>query len=809
MKKTLYMIGNGHIDPVWLWQWPEGFQEIKATFRSALDRLQESDDFLFVASSAAFYAWIEENEPEMFEEIRQRVAEKRWELLGGWWVEPDCNLPSAESFVRQALLAQRFFQERFGVIARVGFNPDSFGHHGMLPQLLRKSGLTSYVFMRPGPHEKGLPGNLFWWEADDGSRVLTARIPFDYCTPPEELEQHVLKCAGELKEPFVDLMCFYGVGNHGGGPTKKNLASIRRMQQREDLPELVLSTPGRFFADVAAKGLAFPVVHDELQFHAIGCYSAHSGVKAENRRVESLLVGAERLASVAWVEVALPYPAELTRAWKNVLFNQFHDILAGTSLEQAYVDARDEYGEAAAIAKRAQNAALQRLTWRIDIPAEDGMKPIVVWNPHAWASRVNVELEYGQLKDTDVLVDEQGAQVALQSVTSGATVKGWRKRLSFTVELPSLGYRTLRVLPRAGGQHFASLVATEQGLENERFRIELDPSSGFIAGVLDKASNVQVLRAPAQAVVIEDTTDTWSHGIVQYRGKTEAFTTYRISVVEQGPVKAVVRVESRFGDSRLLQDICLHAGLDRIEVRVALEWRERFKVLKLRFPTALHFPKATYEIPFGHVERPVDGLERPGQTWVDLSGVYRPSGELHGMSLLNDGKSSFDVDGTDLGMTVVRSPIYAHHDPLVPDPAKDYRFMDQGWQHFTYALLPHRGGWEGAGTVQQAAELNQRPVTLLETYHAGSLPQRASFLEVDAPNIVVTALKRSEDGDALVLRAFEAHRVACTATFRFPRWNRVFEAQFGACEIKTFRIPVDAAEPVVELDLIERALGAE
>src|SRR6185369_2630009 len=220
---TLHMIGNAHIDPVWLWQWQEGFHEVRATFRSALDRMNEYDDFIFISSSAAYYQWVEQSDPAMFAEIRQRVAQERWQIVGGWWIQPDCNIPCGESFVRQALYGQRYFKAKFGVTAKVGYNVDSFGHHGMLPQILKKSGMDYYVFMRPQPHEKGLPGRLFWWESDDGSRVLTFRIPFEYTSTGKDLEQYIRRAAGELKAPLNTLMSFYGVGNHGGGPTIENI----------------------------------------------------------------------------------------------------------------------------------------------------------------------------------------------------------------------------------------------------------------------------------------------------------------------------------------------------------------------------------------------------------------------------------------------------------------------------------------------------------------------------------------------------------------------------------------------------------
>ncbi len=409
-QQTLHLIGHSHIDPVWLWQWPEGFAEVKATFRSALDRLAEFDDFVYTASSAAFYDWIERTDAAMFAEIKQRVTEGRWQVVGGWWVEPDCNVPCGESFARQALIGQRYFAEKLGVTASVGFNPDSFGHSGMLPQILAKSGLSAYVFMRPGPHEQGLPGRVFWWESDDGSRVLAFRIAYEYGSWGKAVDTHVRRCADEMKSPVDHLMCFYGVGDHGGGPTVENLTSIRRLREDPDLPELVFSHPERFFAAVREAGVDLPVVHSELQHHASGCYATHSGIKRWNRRAENLLLDAERLCAVANRVTGHRTTEDFTRAWKNVLFNQFHDLLPGTSIEPAYTDARDELGEATAVAARAAQAALQSLTWRIDIAREDGTTPIVVWNTHSWPNRQCVELELARLGDDDALVDDAAGE---------------------------------------------------------------------------------------------------------------------------------------------------------------------------------------------------------------------------------------------------------------------------------------------------------------------------------------------------------------------------------------------------------------
>ena len=805
--QTLHMIGNAHIDPVWLWRWQEGFHEVKASFRSALDRMNEFEDFLFVSSSAVFYEWVEKSDPVMFEEIKARVAEGRWEIVGGWWLQPDCNIPGGESFVRQALYGQRYFREKFGRTARVGYNVDAFGHHGMLPQLLKKSGLDYYVFMRPGPHEKELPGRLFWWKSDDGSSVLTYQIPFTYCTWGADLENHVRRCAAELREPVNELMCFYGVGNHGGGPTKANIESVERLNREDDLPELVFSTPERYFHEVERKDWQLPTVHDELQHHASGCYAAHSGIKRWNRKAENLLITAEKWAAVASEVLEQPYPTDLAHAWKSVLFNQFHDILAGTSLETAYDDARDLYGEAMAVGARALNYATQALAWRVNIPLEEGVTPVVVFNPHTWVARVPVEVETWRVEDGTVLLDDEDRVVPVQGTQAGSTAFG-RQTLAFVAELPELGYRTYRLAPRASAAVPETTVkADDLVLENEHLRLEFDPATGCIASLRDKERGAEVFAGPAAAsAVLEDASDTWSHDVFRFDQVVGSFAARRVKLVEHGPVKSVVRVSSVYGASSLTQDFTVYPGTRRIDVKATLNWQERHKALKLRFPVNVDAPRATFEIPYGHVERFANGEEEPAQGWVDVSGTG-PDGE-RGLSLLNDGKYSFDVNTRDIGMTVARSPIYAHHDPTVPDPEGDYSYTDQGLQTFSYSLLPHTGSWNRAETVKRAAELNQAPTALIGTFHDGPLPQTASFFKLGSgdgnPNsVVATVLKRSEAGDALVARLFETGNNSARVTVALPFLGRRFEAVFGPCEVKTFRVPFATDEEVSEVNLLE------
>jgi alpha-mannosidase len=822
--KTLVMIGNAHIDPVWLWCWDEGFQEVKATFRSALDRMNEFPDFVFTASSAAFYEWIEHNDPAMFAEIKQRVAEGRWQPVGGWWVEPDCNIPSGEAFVRQGLYGQRYFRDRLGRMARVGYNPDSFGHNANLPQILVGQGLNSYCFLRPGPHENDLPGPLFWWEAEDGSRVLAWQIVHSYGSWGHDISDHVRACADALAAPLDAGLCFYGVGNHGGGPTIENLKCIEALQADPAFPTLILAGPERLLDADSTRAWVLPVVCGELQHHASGCYAAHSGIKRWNRQAENLLLAAEKWSAVAERVTGQPYPPDFDLAWKNVLFNQFHDTMAGTAIEPAYDDARNELGEALSIARRGLNHAVQSLAWNIHIPAAEGRTPIVVFNPHAWPARVPVELECGGLQPGaqlhGLLVDDAGQPVAGQTIQSAATVN-FRSKLSFVADLPGLGYRTYFLASQASfapaEPSMLPAGVSQPVLENAAFRLEIDPATGSIARLYDKAAEVDVFDGPAaRAVVIDDPSDTWSHGVFRFDRECGAFRARSVQIVEQGPVKAVLRVISEYDPgngaerSLLTQDFTLYAALAQIDVHVTVDWRGHYQALKLRFPARLQHSQATAEVAYGSTQRSANGDEDPVQSWVDLSGVSPDSGALYGLSVLNDGKYSGDITGNDIGLTVLRSPVYANHVPVVPDPAGHYTFQDQGVQRFTYTLLPHEGSWREAETVRRAAELNQRPVALLSTVHPhGALPFSASFASTDRPNVDLTVVKSAEDGNRadLILRAYETAGVATTATIslRLPPGERTFAASFGAHEIKTWRVPHDAAEPVQETNLLEMA----
>ena len=773
---TLHMIGNAHLDPVWLWDWREGRQEALDTCWAAVDRLRETPDFVFTRSSAAIYRWIEEDDPALFAEIRRYVAEGRWEIVGGWWEQPDCNLPGGESFVRQALYGQAYFREKFGVEASVGYNVDSFGHNAGLPQILAKSGLDCYVFCRPDPAEKYLPGLLFHWEGPDGSRVLAYR-PYGHYTG--DLGPRVFACVevltayAESATPLRDLALLYGVGNHGGGPTQEALATLQRLDANPALPRVKFSRLDRFFARVREQCHDFPVVTGDLQYHSRGCFTSLSRVKWYNRRSEMALMTAERLATLLERLGMLVWPdARTAEAWSKVLFNQFHDILAGTSLQRAYEDLYAWYEEALATAREATSTALEALALRVETGA--AQEPVLVVNPLPWVRTEAVQLAPDQAP-----------------------------RL---VSVPALGWTVVDAAAPEPAPAQPVSVAPDR-LENEFLRAILGPG-GVVTSLVDKRSGRELLAAPAhRLLVIDDPWDTWAHGAEAFREVLgEMAPQGEPRVTQAGPARGAVEFRLGWGDSTATVEVSLNAGRPQLDFALAVDWHERLRMLKVAFPLALENPVATFEHSYAALALPADGSERPAQHWVDVTG--QQEGQTAGAALLNDCKYGFDVLEAELRMTILRSPAYAWHAPTALDPSQHHEYLDQGEVRVGYALLPHGGGWEDAAVPPAGWALNNpllaAPTTATE---APTLPASGSLAEVGPANVVGTVFKPAQDGSGLVARVYETTGRATRARLALPQEGRSWEFEIAAWEIKTLRLPGlgETGDPV-ELDLLERPM---
>jgi alpha-mannosidase len=764
-------------------------------------------EFCFTASSAQFYEWVAQADPKMMEEIRQRVKEGRWNVVGGWWVEPDVNIPNGESLVRQGLYGQEVFQQLFGRRVEIGYNPDAFGHPGTLPQILMLQGLRDFVFMRPLRNEKTLPGPLFWWQSPDGTRVLAYRIPVAYESGSGTAPSRLYRIIADYPGPIKDLMAFYGVGDHGGGPTGQDINSIHDMQNQPGAPVVLFSTPSRYFKE--ADGLSnLSTVVDELQHVAVGCYTAESEIKKDNRRAEAALVTGEKMAILGAVLTGGKYPAaDFTESWKKVLLMQFHDSLAGTALPEHYNVARAAYGYALEVADQAINLAAQKIAWQI--PATDpNSEYLVVFNPHAWDAKLNVEYDLGFAFDngaqnqSSLLEDDRGNYISHQW-TQASTIADHRVKLVFNAPVPAFGYRQFRLRKvQTVPEQTSAVRASERELENEHLRVTF-ADDGTLA-IYDKDAKAEVFRGGgggARAVVLDDPSDTWSHDVRAYTEEVGVFSNARFRVLENGPVRASVRVRTQYRSSSLQTDWILYAGARSLEARVALDWYEHLKILKFSFPVDVQNPRPTYEVPYGYMVRKAEGDEDPGQRWVDLSGER--AGSEYGLTIINDAKYGYSAQGNDLRVSIARGAVYAQHIPRRVDPQGEYIWQDQGEQTFRMLLTPHAGAWQDAGVVRRAEEFTAPVPVLYQGIHGGSRPLAASFLSVDVPDVVVSVVKKAEVGDDIILRGYETAGRPVRATFDLGMVKRRWTGTFRPLEIKTLRVPIGGGK-VREVNALEQ-----
>ncbi len=812
-KYTVHMIGNAHIDPVWLWRLDEGRQEVMDSCRSALDRMKETPGFIFCRSSAATYLWIEEDDPEMFEEICQRVKEGRWHIVNGWWEQPDCNIPGGESYVRHGLYGKEYFREKFGVDVTAGYNVDTFGHNGMLPQILKKTGFTSYSFFRPEPgrEKPGLPG-VFWWQSPDGSRVVASRPPHYYAFggDTKQLQERIMGAWEQTPDGLNHVMCFYGVGNHGGGPTKINIESILEAQDDPEMPNVMFSTPDTFFEAVQEGDPELPLVAEELQIHAVGCYSVVTAVKAFNRRCEQELLAAERYATLANLLYDLPVPADdLRDSWRDVLFNQFHDILAGTSITPAYEDVYNMYGRALEVADTTKRSSLRKLAHHVDTRGE-GLA-VTVFNPSPWERRdfvtcdVEVAVEAHQVRMTD----SQGNEIPTHIVSSEVGGDRGVVTVGFVADVPAHGYAVYRAildtLPQVAS---TTLRVGADWIGNEFLTVKADPRSGAVTSIALTDGTELVGEGGVRLDVLKDTSDTWSHGVTRYDEVLGSFLANgSVRVVERGPVRATLEIDGSFNGSTSKVVLAVYPGIARVDGELNVDFDERHRMLKLAVPVNVEAPKAVYDIPYGFLERPTDGAEMPGQKWLDVSG--KAGTQQAGLTLLNADRYGFDVNGPEMHMSVLRTPIYAFHDPRQVLAKERYHYVDLGEGRCRFSLVPHKGDWRAANAPREGEAFNSPMTAFIEPFHGGSLEKSgAPLLDVGPENVIGTVLKMSQDGGKLIVRLYETFGRDGTAAVKLPQLGIDAEVPLAHHEIRTLAFdPSNPDAGPVETDMLEQPVA--
>jgi alpha-mannosidase len=663
--KTVHLILNAHLDPIWLWPWTSGLDAAVATCRNACDRLETHRDIFFSRGEAWVYDQIEQVDPRLFARIRKHVKSGQWNIVGGWWIQPDCNLPLGFAMRTQIELGKRYFTDKFGQFPTTAYNVDSFGHAASLPGLMREAGQSNYVMMRPQEHEHALPARLFRWRGyEGGHEVTTFRIAGAYTTGRGVTEEHVRRSLTELPPHIEHTMCFIGLGDHGGGASEKDIAWCRDHADSFDGWRLEFSTPDRFFAAIKPQIDSLPLVTGELQMHAVGCYSVYRPAKVALRRGEHLLAQAQIAAQ------SDPTPPPLTQqrldsAWRQVCFHHFHDTIGGTCIPSAYPQVLDQLGYAAAIGDEILQHSFRR---RIGTLPPDPLQRILLGNfsdtPFDGYIRVEPWTEWEPLSPTARLLDEDGIAIPFQQVHTEAIVSEQMMfALLFKSQVPPGQMRAIR-FDKTGAS--SPIASQSDAVDPSRIGGE---SLAFFAGSL--------LMPRIES--IDDPTDTWSHGIEHYGEEAAEVAAFDSPLVmAAGPLMASVVRKGRIGRSSLQAEWLVYAGEPFIELRLRVLWTERHKVLKLVLPLPSPAISRIDGIMDGELHRDLDSAERPLRDW---SLVQCADGSRVGV--VAPDVFALDASPQRMRFTLLRGSLMAHHDPKAADDVRGI-FADDGPHEFRF-----------------------------------------------------------------------------------------------------------------------------
>lgn len=743
----LSAIGHSHIDTAWLWPLRETIRKCARTFSTVVDYMAEYPEFVFSCSQAQQYAWIKAYYPGLYEKIRQRVKSGQWEPIGSMWVEMDCNLVSGESLIRQILHGKKFFREEFGYETRDAWVPDVFGYSAAMPQILKKCGIDGFITQKISWSQfNKFPHHTFYWEGIDGSRIFTHFPPADTyiaLMAPRELVFNVtnfLEHGRSTRSLYV-----YGHGDGGGGPDIAMLEQAKRLGDFEGLPQVEQERVSEFLvsAKVEAEDLAVWVGELYLELHR-GTYTTHAATKRGNRKCEFLLRNAEFFDALSRVYVpdreeraADPPRAvydvtglgegeghlhrrALERAWKLLLLNQFHDIIPGSSIAWVYEDSARDYRAIEQLAESVLSGSLAGLDALFDTGG--AKSPVRIANTLNWERREVVQLPDGSFREVCV---------------------------------PACGYTVVDALGEA--QQCAQPVQlTKVGdtyeMSNGILRLTIG-ADGTLESLWDMEADREVFAPGCRGNVLQihsdlpNANDAWDVDIFYKEQGRDLLDVERIAAGPSDVCQASVQITRMFGASRIEQTIIMRAGSRRVDFVTEVDWNEDHKLLKAAFPVDIHSPHATYEIQFGHLQRPTHfnttwdlaRFEVCAQKWADLSEAG------YGVALLNDCKYGYDIHGRVIRLSLLRSP-------TAPDPS-----ADRGHHRFTYSLLPHAGDLRAGRVVEEAYALNAPLLAQEISCHEGSHPSRGSYFSTDRPGVIVEAVKQAEDGDGIIVRLYEAY----------------------------------------------------
>lgn len=800
-KPTVHLICNAHLDPVWQWRWEEGCAEALSTFGNAVDLLKEHGKFIFNHNEAILYQWVRRYDPALFKQIQKLVKAGRWCISGGWFLQPDVNFPGTESLIRQILVGRQFFREYFDVAPRVAYNFDSFGHSGGLPQILRRAGYEMYIHMRPWDPDLKLPSDLYRWRGVDGSEILAHRIAIGfYHSEYDNMEQRLEEGKELALRLQRDVPVFWGLGNHGGGATRQALETIDAFVGRERSVRIIHSTTEKLYDALKACRKSAPIVEGDLQRVFTGCYTSLARVKRRAQKSLAEVVQLELLRSLAWHSKRLPYPAdELDEIWRDHLFNDFHDILPGSSVEPAEHDALDQYGKVSESLRRLRLDVLTRSN--NEGPQRKLYIPLTVWNTNPACRQVPVEVEcmadlrpkwkgewhlqLASLDGTEIVCQEEQPESILPFA--------WRRKVVFMADLPAVGCTRYEVQCVEGKQPSRSATPL--------LAHKIDEREGFITS-LDAGGGRECLAGKLLLpLVVEDNGDSWGNDVWKYRDVVGHFRPdpERSCIVEQGPIRTVRQSLQTFNHSSILLKTITYSVWPVIEYNLRINWSETRKRLKLSIPTVFKSGSVTCEVPGGAIMRPADGEEHVQGRWCMLEGMLQ--GRQTGFGLINSGQHGLDFQDGEIRLSVLRSAPYCHDKGFVIVEPPTRKYMDQGIHEVRLLVtagdadavrdsLPGLADWLGAP-----------PVALAHLPIGTKVAAREEWLTLEPRNVRLLAVKRSNDGKALTVRLQETAGRRTKA--RLTMTGRKSSAQFSLSpyEIKTLRVSHD--HRIQEVTMIE------
>ena len=830
LKKTIHLVCNAHLDPVWLWEWEEGAAEAISTFRTAAELCDEFAGFVFCHNEAVLYQWVEEYEPALFARIQRLVKAKRWHIMGGWFLQPDCNMPSGESFVRQILAGRTYFRERFGVEPTTTINFDPFGHSRGLVQILAKSGYDSYMFCRPNQTDCPLPNHEFRWVGFDGSEILGSRCLDWYNSPLGKARE---KIETRMKAfPAAD-SCYllWGVGNHGGGPSRKDLRDIRDLVAAGGEFDIRHSTPEDYFAGLVERREALPVHDGDLNSWGVGCYTSMVRIKQMHRRLENELYVLEKMAATAAAQGFIAYPAaEIEAAGRDLMFAQFHDILPGSSIQAVEEMSLRVMGHGLESLSRAKARTFFALA-QGQPRAASGEIPVLVFNPHPYPVRTVVECEFqlADINDNGTFVDfkafQDGQPVPTQIEKEASNIPlDWRKRIVFEAELQPMQMNRFDCRPCVRPVKPTPSLQAENGrlvFDNGTLRVMFNTGTGFMESLI--VGGREMLAAPAfRALVIEDDEDPW--GMRQFSLRKEAgcfelmdqvrgsaFSGVKpgvllpsVRVIEDGSVRTVVEVVCAYHDSFLITQFCLPKQGAEIQVFLRVHWNEKDKFLKLSVPVQ---DAAEYfgQVPFGVGRLYEDGRECVAQKWV---AVTRHDGMA--ISVVNEGCYGSDFKDGELRLSLLRSPAYSAHPwadrATLPQDRYSPR-MDQGERTFRFWIKTGPCAERLEAVDREALARNEKPMALSFFPSGAKVPRPKPLALLSDAVVQISAIKKPAHGTGTIVRLYNPTAQSRETVLRLPLTGGRHRLVLAPYEVRSFRVAPGRGD-LKEVNLMEKPILA-